>query len=1203
MGEQRREDNRHDVRKKPIAADREVDHEDEAFDDQHAHRQVQARSWGTVTIGAPERMVDGIGDQEQLATEFDAAVDAKQGGNLLKMVGDMGREQRVAAVGRIDEVAPLLAGGDFLRFADLTQASLSATLSASFSAKPPPTLHQMRAYLSDTHPSELAMAFYDAALLAKFKAQYPGPVANVLPQVADQDGLKSANLLRWYLDTTPAGTVAREMMSASLEEAPARGYMVNEIGRLGWLWVSHIDDAIAATAARGVLEIYAQYAIHPDVKDLQKVLEGKAAARNKVDPKKLAAELRGDRRAFIKDSSATEIEHATKAAGMSVDEELEWLLDKPDLKLEDLREAASVWSTEAPGFSSTRVIERVRAKFPSAKPADAFGFIPDGLYRLAIRNAAVRPWLVDGAEPFDVLRLVAFDPDHIAALCKWLVTRGTGYGWIYQLSGGRDDHLLRRFVLQCPDATVATYVRTRLLADAINTEGTEVTSSPNAQSAYQPASADFDEAIAAHDKGKKLAAGVDALSDEDVTELRHDAVKLRTVLQRSDADSIVRVLDRVQPHLRDALNAFPNVKNPAGLADWVRARPADQVREALAHQVASARAKQVLPDVGPLELFPPLELSAILAPVLQRNPAVAEWILASSEPIAALVALGAPGVAMPAVLALASSPDAADALPPGAMLPRAAHDGLAQLVALSKGDLHDALSAKLREKPTRDEDEVTDPQHNAQVIKDSDSSSLVQALTAAFDAPGSASAAVLLRVCRTHTAEARTVAKDGALVKQLHDGTQLSPAVVFPGVSLGLFMKTPQGRAWVFKTVPSFEILRKTAVDHELAGELAAALDRGDDELWDWIKDLPRGRALNPAERRALRALATAVTDEGYLRRLFGVRFDTPLRSGYDKTELDRMWTILERIPQAHIEQGSVSEFTEFQGASGNGTAGAYYPESHAITIRDGLEKDKTGNDQYDRSGASAKMTRDQAKAALHIDDATFEKMVQDSKLWLADPKAMLYQLMYVPETDPFTTTVLHEVGHAVDAMLGNHSELVFGLAGWRAYAESDFDQWATELGGWDSVAAADQKQIREVWTMWLSGSRGNQARESVGEMVASNHPAVAKRYSSVGVVQLATQHKRPSIADPAVIGAKAALVNHGQQRFYTLGVDAMRVAPSEYSLTAPAEYFAECYAYYYKDYDGTPDTAQTKGERLAPWIKTWFDKHIDTVGHNPKKH
>jgi hypothetical protein len=58
----------------------------------------------------------------------------------------------------------------------------------------------------------------------------------------------------------------------------------------------------------------------------------------------------------------------------------------------------------------------------------------------------------------------------------------------------------------------------------------------------------------------------------------------------------------------------------------------------------------------------------------------------------------------------------------------------------------------------------------------------------------------------------------------------------------------------------------------------------------------------------------------------------------------------------------------------------------------------------------------------------------------------------------------------------------------------------------------------------------------------------------------------------------------------------------STYSLTAPEEFFAECYMTYYLTSDGTPGTAAHKGELLAPWIKQWFDANVDKVGHNPSR-
>ena len=79
-------------------------------------------------------------------------------------------------------------------------------------------------------------------------------------------------------------------------------------------------------------------------------------------------------------------------------------------------------------------------------------------------------------------------------------------------------------------------------------------------------------------------------------------------------------------------------------------------------------------------------------------------------------------------------------------------------------------------------------------------------------------------------------------------------------------------------------------------------------------------------------------------------------------------------------------------------------------------------------------------------------------------------------------------------------------------------------------------------------------------------------------------------------------MTRHATQEFLSLSPKAYHASPSAYALTAPEEYFAECYANYYREFDGTPETAGKKGASLVPWIKDWFDKNIDTVGHNPQR-
>ncbi len=60
--------------------------------------------------------------------------------------------------------------------------------------------------------------------------------------------------------------------------------------------------------------------------------------------------------------------------------------------------------------------------------------------------------------------------------------------------------------------------------------------------------------------------------------------------------------------------------------------------------------------------------------------------------------------------------------------------------------------------------------------------------------------------------------------------------------------------------------------------------------------------------------------------------------------------------------------------------------------------------------------------------------------------------------------------------------------------------------------------------------------------------------------------------------------------------------APTDYSMTSPQEFFAECYVEYYCAFDGTQATENLKGGHLPGWIKHWFDVHVDKIRLNPQR-
>jgi len=111
----------------------------------------------------------------------------------------------------------------------------------------------------------------------------------------------------------------------------------------------------------------------------------------------------------------------------------------------------------------------------------------------------------------------------------------------------------------------------------------------------------------------------------------------------------------------------------------------------------------------------------------------------------------------------------------------------------------------------------------------------------------------------------------------------------------------------------------------------------------------------------------------------------------------------------------------------------------------------------------------------------------------------------------------------------------------------------------------------------------------------------VAEKYAHVDIVAFGRGgHGSPS--HPYLAHDRAYLMNGHYQLRYSVPLRTMHAAPTEYAMAGPGEYFAECYMTYYLLYDGTPATANRKGEHLAPWIKEWFDANIDALGDGPSR-
>jgi hypothetical protein len=323
-------------------------------------------------------------------------------------------------------------------------------------------------------------------------------------------------------------------------------------------------------------------------------------------------------------------------------------------------------------------------------------------------------------------------------------------------------------------------------------------------------------------------------------------------------------------------------------------------------------------------------------------------------------------------------------------------------------------------------------------------------------------------------------------------------------------------------------------------------------------------------------------------RNLVEIRFGSRPGSTFSRDELVKLWDMLEHVPDAHIEMGAVRGFSESKNLGYSGVYGGEH-----ITIEDNLINSNKPNTMFDQK---RELTREQLKEAYGYDDQQIAAKVAAKEIdQLETAKGKRYVIKPVT-TKLLDATVLHEIGHAVDDMLGSRTELVYGLAKWREFGEQDIEALAKDLGGWDRVTAADQTRIKDAWSVWLN----SRTDDGIDKFVPENHPALADKYRSVGIVELARKKQSPSM-HLGLMKGEYTLVNHKYQRFYRVPDKTRNAAPTSYAMTAPAEWFAECYAEYYRGYAG-PGTEANKGGQLAGWIKGWFDQNIDNLQYNPSR-
>jgi hypothetical protein len=1233
MGDQRRPDRdkaRRDeepVKAKPADAEHEQDF------DSHAQKQKQLRTLarGDVHPDLPERAFEGAGDQEKLRERFDAILDAGTvADGVLEIVRDFDGANRAYAGTELGRLAKVVTGGDMLVIAELANSLPGATVDAALACAVKPTPNEMRGFLSRMSDDFLRLDLGDAATVTKLRAVYKSPIS-IIPQLPEL--LDNEHLARWYFTDTPHEQIAMAMIrSEDTGAAKARAKHMDKAGRGAWMWGMHVTDAMTAIN-RDIVEAFAKATSQADVgtflqarvdaydkigADVAKMSKsedemnaelkkGKPNIDDVVDDLGVAVgladeSLRKNRARFLGAASTRQIDQATQLANFKPNERMDWLLDGKNVVVDELRDVLAAWPTDEVGIGlDAKLVGKVRKRWPEASPADVLGRVPDSLYGTMGDNTIVRTWIVKTGQPSDILKLLTIWPGATAARCKWIDAHG--WDWLDRIGGGLDDSALRVLLLQCPDEAIKSRIQKYLLGDHLETESEMTKAQPIDRSANEDPNDRFAREVRFKKDGD-LADAAGELRAEDVAQLKRDPEQMKQAIARTKGRHLVRVLYLLDPPLRLLLTRESKEEgevNVANVGGWVSTRPGSDVVDALSDPTAAANAAKMWP-AAPLEVMPQLRQAAVLAKVLDANTDVLRWILEGSEPMSALHAIGASGVSKATVAALEEDDSLLELLPSGKRLSPRERTYLYGLANNASGSLKKSIMDRIESDESEDSEFDIDERANGDDRKERDKAGFAEALEAILD-DSAARAQDIVTLCRERAADAsKLVETQPELVAKVLERTKLSPQIVFATVPLHLLLAKAELVEPTFDSVPSFVVLREAATSGALASLLAKNIDARQQPFVSWVRRLPSASGLSAVETAGLKKIFEGIKGDESARDAFKARFGSNVTDKYTRAELGRLWSTLERVPRAHADQLATSGFYEFETKP---VDGEFSPATRQVGIKEGLIDRKGKDDQnpvYDRGdAASTEMTKEQAKTAFGLDDKQLEQWVTEQRLTL---KNGVYTVNPKPQQDRFTGTALHEVGHAVDQMLGNNTQLVFGLADWKQYGDGDMEAWANDLGGWDRVSPADKVKIREAFLVWSNSSQvDHRPPKQMFELVASDHPVRKASYAGVGIVDFVNDPDgRGDRGAPFLRNGRAYMMNGLYQRRYSVPMKTVHASPSTYSLAAPEEWFAECYMTYYLTYDGTPKTAGEKGKLLAPWIKKWFDDNIDKIGHNPSR-
>lgn len=1037
-------------------------------------------------------------------------------------------------------------------------------------------------------------------------------VATAMPKAQLAETFESEQLWGWVSSLTSHGmtgedAVKLQMMAevapvsvkASFEALVAASPAQPEVLRKTYAteeeraaaWKQHEKEEQDA-AAKLLKRLSSSEAISAD-----EVMDGVGAAG------KGARVLGGDEGARKKVVALLDLEQLStfvSVAGFSAGMRLDWLLDKKSVTssylLEPLQDG-DLESALANDARAKRLHDRLGDDLDLTSVIERLG----GLQKKALSHEPLRS-LILGKKPSarQLFRFVmAGDTaDSISAACK-VVGKDFGFQWMYELTSEVEkEEKLRRLVIACPDRAA----REHLAKFGIHSWPLEKNTTIAGSVASDPdVYKTEDEHLKADITADPMNVAEDAveMSADARATMRKDRKQVNAAIKAAagspnmgmDAVRTARELDGTLPEtLRDVAGEVRYL-DPSAFRSYARERPDAEQLEVAGDPKLAALAEKIL-NYAPLAVLPALRSSAGLAQALRTNPGLLAWIERWTSPLEVLELLGDNAVIAKLTASIMESTKSFSLIKglPQQGLTAEQRASLARIGAEAAGQkLHEAVGDRLEQNADNDTKKgiPTKPDNGKPLSK------VLDELVDRGASPKEFQAA-----CSMHPIEEAIevlYSRKAPHIKTLR-ALQVSPLTIFPQLAdlpPEKLYETIAMTDWLLATEEPLALLRSIANTPAALMNVAVGIDIDNLGASHFLTFLPHGHGLADVDEAALHAIYSAVTSDAAAVKLFRVRFGHHPEGDWSRSALDKMWLTLAPLPDRQVEMNlKLGGLTHGDASESGGLGGKYTPETGVVTLYgEGGEGERYADAQW--------QSKEKLAAQLGVDTAEIDRRVDAKLVEKQTVKSVETFRVKVVPTHGFTNTLLHEIGHSVDALLGNRTDLVYGMAGWKSYAGGDFDAWANEMGAWQggSVSDEDKADTRTLFEQRLQSS--SEIRGPVGELrdLAPKDHAV-KKPSNSGAFLMKTVRAKPkpfAYDSPVEHNGRMYLMNHYYGRFMSYDAKIHDILPLPYAGFAPAEFFAECYVEYYRD-EAIP------GGNLPAWVKTWFDENVNRIGHGPAK-